>query len=626
MTEKLTQEQKKEMLENAVLTKSAAETGKICKSLGKILFSARALGIACRFKGMDYVKALVENGADFANRYSKVNTDIYYWHTDFAATLFDIKKALYESYSVQKEDIVFQDQATMGVIFKNGNAEMGEKLTVLPRAERLKIADYLLDNAEKCMLNTDNFLLMSILENDSDFIHLCHKKGVKFSDEYVSMLTVGNKKMINEWSDLTDCLCEFSDEDFCAVITNLRNECGGALLHFTELMQVTVSMYYKNPDIFKFALDNFNRSKMNQKAIIENIIDNDALPCLPLVEEIGWLKMPRKRDEYIKYASENGKTEAAAWLMDFKNRTADFAAEREKAEKKVQRELNADPNSVTELKKIWTFKKQDDGTLAISNYKGSNLEIVVPEKIGKDIVTAIAPNGLAACGRNKSDEVFQKMKTITKITLPNTIQSIGKEAFYTDMCLTEVNIPDGVPEIGEATFEDCEAIKSIILPDSVKKIEKNAFYNCKKLEEIRLPQGIEEIPEGAFNYCESLKTVEIPNSVRAICQEAFLHCVKLEEIIIPDGVEEIKREAFALCPNLKTVVIPASVKKIHVYRSKLVSPSGLNSEELAKLKLSDYPPITIFYGSMNVTAIVEPKSCAEKYCIKHNIPYKHKEG
>ncbi len=607
MAEKLTQEQKKETLENAVLTKSAAETGEICKSLGKIHFSARALGIACRFKGMDYVKALVENGADFANRYSKVNTELYYWRTDFAATLFDIKKALSESNSVHEEDMVFQNEVTVEAILGNGYAETDEKLTVLPRAERLKIADYLLDNAEKCMLNTDNFLLMSIMENDNDFIDLCHKKGVKFSEEYVSMLTVGNKKLINEWSDLTDCMCDLSDEEFCAAITNFRSECGGAVLHVTDLMQIAIGIQCDNADVFKFALDNFNRSKMNQKSIIENLIDKDALPCLPLVEEIGWLKMPRKRDEYIQYASENGKTEITAWLMDYKNRTADFAAEREKAEKKIQRELNANPNSITELKKIWGFKKLDNGTLAISNYKGSNPEIIVPEKIGNNTVTAIAPNGLAAVG-GKSEKVFQMMKTVTKITLPNTIQSIGKEAFYTDMSLTEVNIPEGVPEIGEQTFRNCKAIKSIILPDSVKKIGKNAFYECQNLEEIKLPQGIEEIPEGAFFYCKSLKTVEIPNSVRVICREAFLHCDKLEEIIIPDGVEEIKREAFACCSNLKTVVIPASVKKINT-----------------TLKSNDCPPITIFYFSMNVTVIVEPKSCAEKYCIKNNIPYKYKE-
>ncbi|MDE7399678.1 MAG: leucine-rich repeat domain-containing protein [Oscillospiraceae bacterium] len=617
MAEKLTQEQKKETLENAVMYKSAAEAGEICKSLEKILFSARALGIACRFKGIDYVKALVENGADFAMNYNKVKTDMYYWRTDFAAALFDINEVLRESNAVTTDDPVFSDSFKL--------PETGEKLTVLPREERLKIAEYLLDNAEKCMLNTDNFLMNCIFINDKEFIDLCHKKGVKFSEEYAAMLTVGNKKLTIEWSDFADRLFDLSDEEFYAVITNLRRECNGELILFSDMVRIMLQPHLNNVDFFRFVLDNFNRTKMNQKAIIEDIIDNDAIPCLPVVEELGWLKMPRKRDAFIQYASDEGKTEAVAWLMDFKNRTADFAAEREKAEKKMQRELNAAPDSVTELKKIWSYKKQDDGTLAITNYKGSNLELTVPEKIGKDTVTAIGSGGLGAFGGRKTDAVFQMLKKITKITLPSTIQSIGKEAFKGDMRLLEVNIPDGVTEIGESTFNDCQEIKSIRLPDSVQKIGNRAFEGCCKLKQINLPQGIAEIPEGAFSMCESLKTVEIPDSVRIIGKSAFSKCTKLEQIVIADGAEEIKQKAFDSCPNLKTVVIPASIKKISVYRSAAFPPSGLNSQELAKLKLSEYPPITIFRYSSNVTVIVEPKSCAERYCKKYGIPYKYNE-
>ena len=596
MAEKLTQEQKKETLENAVMCKSAAEAGEICKSLGKIHFSARALGIACRFKGIDYVKALVENGADFANRYSKVHTDLYYWRTDFAATLFDINEVLRESNSVQEEDDVFGDSF----------AANGENLKVLPRAERLKIAEYLLDNAEKCLLNTDNFLMNSILVNDKEFIDLCRERGVKFSEEYVAMLTVGNKKLTIEWSDFTDRLFDLSSDDFYTVITNLRQECNGELILFTDMVRIMLKSHLDNVDFFRFVLDNFNRAKMNQKAIVEDIIDTESLPCLPVVEEIGWLKMPRKRDEYIKYASDEGKTEMTAWLMDFKNRTADFAAEREKAEKKMQREINAAPDSVTEMKKIWSFKKSEDDELIITNYKGKSTEITVPEKIGKNTVTALAEGALSTMGPRKTREVADVLKNVTKITLPSTIKSIGKAAFEFNINLQEVNIPAGVDEIHALTFLQCRAIKSISLPDSVKKIGNAAFSQCYKLEQINLPQGITEIGESVFNGCKSLESIEIPDSVTKIGRNAFQDCHKLREIVIPNGVEEIGIMAFGHCKNLQTVVIPPSVKTIK-------NATGTDG------------PITVFYNAPNVTAIVEPKSYAEKYCVKYNIPYKYAE-
>ena len=528
MAEKLTQEQKKETLENAVMCKSAAEAGEICKSFGKIHFSARALGIACRFKGIDYVKALVENGADFANRYSKVHTDLYYWRTDFAATLFDINEVLRKSNSVQEEDDVFGD------VFPAAN---GENLTVLPRGERLKIAEYLLDNAEKCLLNTDNFLMNSILVNDREFIDLCRKKGMKFSEDYVAMLTVGNKKLTVEWSDFSNVMFELSENNFYAAITNLRQECNGELINFTDIVRIMLKSHLDNVDFFRFVLDNFNRAKMNQKAIVEDIIDTESLPCLPVVEEIGWLKMPRKRDDYIKHASDEGKTECTAWLMDFKNRTADFAAEREKAEKKMQRELNADPNSVGELKQIWTYKKQDDGTLIITSYKGSATVVTIPEKIGKDTVTAIGEYALAGGSPRATEQHRQIRKKITKITVP----------------------------------------------DTVNRIESNAFDGCLALREVNLPNGITEIASNTFSSCRSLETVKIP-----------------------DSVTKIDKFAFKLCDNLKSVIIPPSVTIIE-------------NDTDSKGKTT----WTVFQCSRNVTAIVEPNSYAEKYCVKNNIPYKY---
>lgn len=88
---------------------------------------------------------------------------------------------------------------------------------------------------------------------------------------------------------------------------------------------------------------------MKKFHIIRGLIDENAVDALAVVEGEGWLATPKKRDEMIAYASQNKKTEALAWLLDFKNRTADIAAEQEKVDKKLMRELNAVPGSVTAL-------------------------------------------------------------------------------------------------------------------------------------------------------------------------------------------------------------------------------------------------------------------------------------
>ena len=59
------QVKKTEILENAVINNSPEEIAGIMKKLGSVEFSARALGTACRFRGLETVKALTENGASF---------------------------------------------------------------------------------------------------------------------------------------------------------------------------------------------------------------------------------------------------------------------------------------------------------------------------------------------------------------------------------------------------------------------------------------------------------------------------------------------------------------------------------------------------------------------------------
>ena len=264
-----------------------------------------------------------------------------------------------------------------------------------------------------------------------------------------------------------------------------------------------------------------------------------------------------------------------------------------------------DELTAAELKTLWSFKKQDDadrtsaqgrqkatgcrqssdqgGALIITNYKGDSAEITIPDRIGKNIVTAIAESALSPAGPRKSNpEVLRK---ITKVTLPDTIKFIGKEAFWGCENLTEINIPDGVEEISESAFFRCKSLKSITIPDSVKIIGTSAFTGCENLKQINLPNGITEIASNTFSSCRSLETVKIP-----------------------DSVTKINKFAFKFCDNLKSVIIPPSVTIIE------------NEKD------SSGKTWTVFHSSPNVTAIVKPNSYAEQYCKRNEIKYKYSEA
>lgn len=82
--------------------------------------------------------------------------------------------------------------------------------------------------------------------------------------------------------------------------------------------------------------------------------------------------------------------------------------------------------------------------------------------------------------------------------------------------------------IGDKAFDRTEAnvgfanwITSITIPDTVTSIGKNAFYGCTRLESITLPEGLESIGDEAFRHCNSLKKIEIPARVTSIGDLAF---------------------------------------------------------------------------------------------------------
>ena len=80
-------------------------------------------------------------------------------------------------------------------------------------------------------------------------------------------------------------------------------------------------------------------------------------------------------------------------------------------------------------------------------------------------------------------EIPNGTKIIDNETIPKKIKK----------SITSITIPDSVTEIGEYAFYDCKYAKTINIPKSVKTIGEYAFYKCKSLEQISIPNGITKI-------------------------------------------------------------------------------------------------------------------------------------
>lgn len=134
-----------------------------------------------------------------------------------------------------------------------------------------------------------------------------------------------------------------------------------------------------------------------------------------------------------------------------------------------------------------------------------------------------------------------------------TVTSIIETAFIYPS-LSSIEIPNSVISIGDDAFNDCSSLKSINIPQNVTSIGLCTFANCSSLISVTIPNSVMTIGVGAFLDCSSLSQVDLPNNLISIGIKSFYGCTSLSSIKIPNSVTSIGVAAFQNCIDLKTVV------------------------------------------------------------------------
>lgn len=550
--------QKIDLLESTVLNNTPNEAGNLLRELKDMPFTAWHLGLACRFCGIDMVKALAENGACF--NYGNVNKIPavirrrlrLFTEGRFYIMLLDSSEGFGRGCYFADNEIEFQRQIKTNT----------RVLPLLPSEERVEILEYFLDNAEKTDFPSQLFLFYAIMSGDMPCYEKCKERGIALSEKAVRDIT-DSKSNNGTYNELRSIWSHETEKEFLCSARLIEKELNGGLFKFDESFFNVNESKFTDPECFEFLISHFNKKQMNQKKILRFLINSEAVGCLSIAEQYGWLKQPKKRDELIEYASDNRKTESTAWLLEFKNRTADLEAERIKAEKKIEHELNADPNSLTELKKAWRYEKLKDGTLMITSYRARRATAIVPSEIGGDRVTKIGECAFSPEAKriHEDGRKFRECE-LQRVVLPEGITTICDGAFLTCRALMRITLPNTLKEIGATAFSNCNALTEVKFPEKLKQIGFSAFPGCVSLTEFTVPSKIKEIPRLMLANCNGLTELVIPSNIKKIECEVFLNCKGLKSIVISEGVEEIEKYAFRGCSALESVTLPKSLKKL----------------------------------------------------------------
>lgn len=165
------------------------------------------------------------------------------------------------------------------------------------------------------------------------------------------------------------------------------------------------------------------------------------------------------------------------------------------------------------------------------------------------------PDGVETIGK----EAFVENEDVEEITFPESLCSIGNAAFKYCLNLMQISLPESVKIIGEQCFYGCESLETIISLGEIEIISKEAFYGCN-IKKVILPKSLKEIDDNAFNSNSDLYSISFPENIRRIGNSSFAFC-SIKHAYLNDNLEEIGNFCFFDCP-IESIAIPSSIKSI----------------------------------------------------------------
>ena len=297
------------------------------------------------------------------------------------------------------------------------------------------------------------------------------------------------------------------------------------------------------------------------------------------------------------------------------------------------------------------FYLKEDGTYMVSNYTGSETDVVIPVKHDNKAVTEIGPSA------------FAYRSLITSITIPSSVTKIGDQAFYNCLSLTTINynaaavenkgidsevfrnagtqgegitltfgnnvtsIPDNlfyatkapnivtmttgacVQSIGEQTFANLPTLTTVTISNSVTDIAATAFEDSTGITTATMPiSAVNKVPQN------SLRTVTLTDgeylgydpSGAGMESVGFAGCLTLESVTLPETIEHIGARTFAACKELSSLTIPETAEVMAIGDQAFYMCMALGSVTIPETveSIGD----SAFFGCRSITSVNIPAS------------------
>ena len=553
---KISELKKVQLLEEAVLANDLELVQALFDEYQEFEFTARAIGLACRFCGPDMVKVLAKNNATLS---------------------FDASGQLVKKYDCR---INLSGQTGLNRPYYlwtlPGYRVDGYSETIIAADQRPAVIAALKDNG---LGDMEEMLYYAILYDDAVSIAALEDLGIKELSEFRTSMVSGNKGYLRDfiWTELRS---EFQEVLRTEKSENLHKILSKFINHMSvDSIQLFQGDFKKNSwdngtlldkycskELFGFFVEKTNiQDRFKKSELLRATVLSNNKGGLEYAFDNNWVEAEKDLKSLLTYAKKNKASKAV--LTCIEKEIEKMKTDKPAAGKEVKKPIKRDPVAAA-LKKIWNFKKLDDGTLKITSYKGTALEVVIPEKIGDDSVSTL---GDAVFSQwpiygSISDELRETRKNIVSLEIPGCIKEIP-DYFYADYdyALRKLIIKDGVETIGAGAFRSCPNIEELVIPESVKEIGNGAFSACSVGQEgnsvsvhdvvdgFRYEQENDAITVTRVNSVDKSGAINVPNTINDLPVKRInfegVNDVLNGEIVYYDG-------------DAKELKIPASVEYI----------------------------------------------------------------
>lgn len=220
--------------------------------------------------------------------------------------------------------------------------------------------------------------------------------------------------------------------------------------------------------------------------------------------------------------------------------------------------------SVGDYKYAYTVNA-DGSTATITEFRGpvdpkntGPYDIDIPEKLGNYTVTVLGEDSFSTDDFDSPLYDIHHTK-IHSVTIPQSVTSIGKDAFAQCRALQSLTIDDAATSIGDWAFDECYKLTTLSLGKKITTIGDYAFYDCRILNNVTIPQRVTSIGDQAFGCCYGMDSFTIKDAATSIGEYAFFDCQSLTTLSLGENITTIGDDAFRSCYKLETITLPAGL-------------------------------------------------------------------